>query len=953
MGLAAKRASPRRPASLPLLTPEYLTGIATFTRRYFEKLFDCLLSLRPSASAGAALTRVVVLDNYHHVPADSPFHEMIATGLDGVPGKVRVMVVSRIGTPASLVRLQAGGKLATIEYEDLRYTIDEVGELVRKTVPGLGDEAIRRIHEAAQGWAAGIVLMLERSGLHRASAETAGNFSYDGVFDYFAGEIFGGMEPAIRDFLLKTAVLPTLSVSLANRLTGNDSAERMLSTLHRDHLFTEKLSGSEREYVYHPLWREFLVNRAKMAYSSAELAGTRRQAALLLEEAGRVEDAVRLYSDAGDRDGIARIVKDRARELLTQGRNKTVEGWLAGIPEEPSDDPWLTYWRGMCFFPADMPRATRYLEQALKAFRADSDCLGIYLSWAGIADSHAFGLDDWQALDGCIALFEELTAAWPSFPSPETELLAASRMIVSLVLRKTDDPRRIDRWLERVSVLLEETSSFDIKMDAVFFMSIYFVWKGEYDRNAVLLERAEAEMRFRKTSPLGIIRVKLMLGIHCWITAEYDAAIGNLSEGLRIAAESGVHVFDSELWSFRAAAEMTRGHMERAAEALERQRVSVASGGKALDAYYYHVGAAWRALLEENPSLAAEHLHTISATTERMGTPYYRALWHIGMAQTEFLLDRPADAAMHLKAAQSIGSAMESPVLEWYAFLIDASLQLEQGRQAEGLLALRRGLSLGKRYGFVHLEFYRPAIMRVLFARALEENIEPEYVKGVIRKSALSPPVKAGLHHGPVFCPETWPFAVKIYTLGRFEIHIDGQPLVFSGKEQKKPLGLLKALIAFGASEVPQDRLTDELWPEADGDLAHKSFEMTLSRLRRLLFGEVRVLCRSRKVTLNPLNCWVDAVALSRLLNAMPDTPAKHIPLLCDRALALYRGEFLDTGDAPVCAVPRREVLKSRVLTLILAAGCFLEETGDWERAAGYFSRGSKSTIWRKNSTAA
>jgi LuxR family maltose regulon positive regulatory protein len=38
MGLAAKKASPRHRKPLPLMTPEYLTGIPTFTRRFFEQL---------------------------------------------------------------------------------------------------------------------------------------------------------------------------------------------------------------------------------------------------------------------------------------------------------------------------------------------------------------------------------------------------------------------------------------------------------------------------------------------------------------------------------------------------------------------------------------------------------------------------------------------------------------------------------------------------------------------------------------------------------------------------------------------------------------------------------------------------------------------------------------------------------------------------------------------------
>lgn len=38
LGLAVKQASPRHHTPLPLLTPEYLPGLATFAKRYFETL---------------------------------------------------------------------------------------------------------------------------------------------------------------------------------------------------------------------------------------------------------------------------------------------------------------------------------------------------------------------------------------------------------------------------------------------------------------------------------------------------------------------------------------------------------------------------------------------------------------------------------------------------------------------------------------------------------------------------------------------------------------------------------------------------------------------------------------------------------------------------------------------------------------------------------------------------
>lgn len=940
MGLAAKKAAPRYKKPLPLLTPEYLAGIPTFTRRYFEILYSRVMPHCSPSLSRMGMGAVIVLDNYQDVPAESPFHEMAATGFDSIPEGVHVMVISRSGPPSACSRLRANDKIGLLRYSDIRFTLAESMELVQRRIPALDNEHANMLHEKSQGWAAGIILMLERAGLGGTGIEGAADLACDRIFDYFAGEIFDRMEQVVRDFLLKTAFLSVLSVPLADRLTGSGSAGRILSTLNRRHYFTERLSGSEQAYQYHPLFREFLLNRAETACAPDEVAAVQRKAALLLEQDGRMEEAARLYGDAGDRDGLGRMVTGHARELLGQGRSKTVEEWLAAIPGGPADDePWLLYWSGMCAIPVDMPRGRASLEKAFASFRAMGDTTGIYLSWAGIVDTYAFGLDEWQPLDGCITLFEELRSIWPDFPSQETDLIASSRMLIALTLRKTDQPQWVQEWLQRVSALLQENPSFDIQMDTMFCMSVYYLWKGEYDKNALLLERAGAEIRQRKPSPFAVIRLKLMKGIHYWITAQYDAALSTLAEGLEISTESGVLVFDSLLWGFRAAAEMASGNRELASDLLKQQMSTLLGMEKTLDSYFYHVNAAWFAILTGVPSRAVEHLDIVAAKAERMGTPYYRALWHIGVAQTEFMLGHLKEAKKHIQNALRMSQTMKSQVLEWYALLISAWFQLRHGKQTEGLLSLHRSLSLGRRHGYVHLEFYQPDVMRFLFAVALEEGIEPDYVKGVIRKLGLAPPQPPDCA-ASACCLEEWPYPIKIYTLGRFEIVKDDEPLHFTGKEQRKPLELLKALIARGGRDVPEERLNDDLWPDADGDQAHKSFETTLSRLRKLLGDETSITCRARQVAINPRCCWVDTLALNHVFEKIGQAPPEQSVLLREKAFGLYNGNFLPADTALSFVIASRETLRNRLLRIILAAGRHCEQAGEWEQAADYYAKG-------------
>jgi LuxR family maltose regulon positive regulatory protein len=122
MGLAGKKTAPRFKSPLPLLTPEYLLGIPTFTRRYFEELF-----LRMSSSVLRNTPRgfVLVFDNYQDVPEISPFHEMIRHGLSRVPEGINVMILSRSGPPLQLSDLSAKGSLENLDWDELRFTASE------------------------------------------------------------------------------------------------------------------------------------------------------------------------------------------------------------------------------------------------------------------------------------------------------------------------------------------------------------------------------------------------------------------------------------------------------------------------------------------------------------------------------------------------------------------------------------------------------------------------------------------------------------------------------------------------------------------------------------------------------------------------------------------------------------------------------------------------------------
>jgi len=113
-----------------------------------------------------------------------------------------------------------------------------------------------------------------------------------------------------------------------------------------------------------------------------------------------------------------------------------------------------------------------------------------------------------------------------------------------------------------------------------------------------------------------------------------------------------------------------------------------------------------------------------------------------------------------------------------------------------------------------------------------------------------------GFDHLDIPTPHDAPL-VSIFTLGRFSLLLNGQPAEFGRKAPQRPLELLKAIVALGGREVSTTNLMSALWPDADGDVAQRSFDTTLHRLRKIL-GDHRVLAlKEGKLSLDGNYCWV------------------------------------------------------------------------------------------------
>jgi two-component SAPR family response regulator len=192
---------------------------------------------------------------------------------------------------------------------------------------------------------------------------------------------------------------------------------------------------------------------------------------------------------------------------------------------------------------------------------------------------------------------------------------------------------------------------------------------------------------------------------------------------------------------------------------------------------------------------------------------------------------------------------------------------------------------------------------------------------------------------------QTLPAPLAIYTLGQFALLRDGQPITFSRKVQKRPLDLLKVLVAHGGVRADIAPLIEALWPDAEGDAAKVSFDSNLHRLRKLLDMEDVLRLSEGRLSLDDKRCWSDVWAFDDLIGRIER--ATHVPApdnaalgeLTRELLRLYTGHFLEQESQEPWAAAARDRLKAKFLRTVGTLGAGLEQCGEWQGAAALYSR--------------
>jgi LuxR family transcriptional regulator, maltose regulon positive regulatory protein len=926
LGQAAKRAAPRKRSPLTLLTPEYLQGIPTFTKRFFEKLYERL-----------QIPSVVVFDNYQEVSADSPFHDAILSGLSNLPPRVNAILISRIDPIPSFIRIRANHLMEILTWKDLCLTIEESAGIVRlRSKQKLSKEAIAGLHKAAGGWAAGLVLILEMAKIEDVEPQKAGKARPQEIFDYFASEIFDRTEKEVQEFLLKTSLLPKMTTRMAEELSGLSSASRLLSMLSQNNYFTEKRIHSEPIYQYHPLFREFLLSRIKDTFPQERVIPLCHQAASLLEGDGQIEATVTILHEIGDTEGIASLIMNHAPCMAAQGRYQALESWLRFLPEDAMEKyPLLLYWKGVSRFPFEASQALPFFEKAFEGLRVQNNLPGSLLAWSGAIDSIFYDFKNLSLMDRWIQIFPGLPENPESSLPQEVWSRVVTSMFSALSNRHPDHPE-INTWEERALSLAQGPGSPLNRAIILFHLAHWYMIIGDHGKAALARQLLQHLAKPKESLPLVILLARMEEAFQFQMAGKHEKCLRAVSEGLKTSEHSGIYSQYSHLMGHAIMSCQNMGDLDTAQSWIEKMGSSL-ERLSLMDIGLYHFCQVRQALLRSDLGAAISHVEWGLQAELKSGFYGGLSLGYLISAQVMHRIGKQEEAWSHLHKTFHFAERFKSRLLEYYGLMIEAYFYFEQGDEISGLASLRKALAIGKGSGIFMTYVDQPAVTASLCVKALEENVEVPYVQHLIRNRRLIP-------ESPPLHLENWPWNLKVFTLGRFELLKEDKPIPSSRKIQQKPLMMLKVMIALGGKGVKEEQLSDILWAEADGDDAHNSFITTQHRLRQLIGYENAIQHKEGQLTLDDRQCWVDVWAFEWLLGqaeAEKKRGAAENAVQCiEKAIHLYKGPFLADEIDQSWIISTRERCRSRFIRSLTWLGHYWQDQEEWEKAIVSYQRG-------------
>ncbi|MBA3254346.1 MAG: AAA family ATPase [Burkholderiaceae bacterium] len=867
---------------------------------------------------------LIVLDDVHRV-TNEEMQRALAAIVAAAANGVELLFVSQPIAPTSFFDLIGSRQLALLNDADLRFEVDECTVMIAALrISAAHSESIAAL---TGGHAGALVLACEL--LRDTDPKSAlGVQTVERIHSHLLTKLVERMPQPQRELLLQTAFVTQLTRSIAVALAGTEAALQ-LDALVESGILRRVGAGETEVFEAHGLVRQGMQALTHSRLGQAAARALAEHTASTLIECGQTEAAFALLVENQSTARAISVLQQLAEHYAARGQIDLLMDSIAKLPApDVHCNAWLCFWTGQALLRIDEERARVWFAQAHSAFGTASDVFGMRLAAASMVI--AFGLEhaDLRELEIWIQRHRDVGGETPiaSTERFEPTLLMA---IVCAALMQGEYPAQ-SKSLESIPRLMQL-----LEMESVWLSHDQRVQAGR-----LLIEHARVFHGDQIQASNAIVATRRLIqdgiggALHRgrWLIAAAYAhfEVGNTAASLEylqqaraLAEQSSSLRLQFELSLALADHWMKAQMLPQAAAELDRLEHLAGACPPAQRAEFARIMARLLLLQERHTDGLrwAEDAMRLAVPAGFNGANLRK--FEVELVYALAANERLADALTLIKQHDAVPIEAGFAIAHCLQFLMTGGIDQH----------LRSGLKNARQINFLNLlDRARQPLTRICEA-ALDNNIESEFVQQLIAIKKLKPSPAAG---------PTWPWPVRVKTLGEFRLDIGGRFYRPSHKAQDKPLELLRLLItsqALGREFAEKSWIVERLWPDADADSARKSLDMAISRLRKLLECEDAILVSEGRVRLSPIRVWTDIKplrdALADVRKARDDHASSRARTIDQAAssvkavLTHYKGVFCAGEEESPWLLAGREAIASSVRHVLLTADSILAGSPD------------------------
>ncbi|MCA1619510.1 MAG: tetratricopeptide repeat protein [Acidobacteria bacterium] len=926
-------------------TMSYMQEAAKELAQAPERAVDVLLN---EVLDGVEQQFILVLDDYHHLGAETPVHRVVDRLLAYLPDLIHVVIISRDMPPLALARMRTQASLAVIDRQELLFTDAETQELFRNVFDlVLTPEQLAEYRERTHGWITALQLVrqvAQRQALAHAGGETAAppdlveilRQSERDIFDYFAEEVFADEAEDVQQLLLRLSLLERVEPEACNRLHPQSSAT--LRSLVRRNVFISLASdGRGEEYRLHPLFRGFLQRRFRAELGRQGVASEHARLADYFLEREQWEQAMHHLVAAEDFDRAARTVAERGGAWITAGALSSLAAFADALPARALE----AHPRALAHR-AEVARLRDEYDQAQSLFNRAAALLHEQGDAEGEAEAFHSLATIARRRGDCETAFNYLDRA--------TELSDER----SVVRTKCGNTRGLclvglGQWTEAEREFRVALQSAEERGDRYYARLVAHnlggppLMRGDFREALRWIRRmlreeggTAAPVPQESVAHLNIARCHLHFG-------DFATCESHLDRALEICQLFNLSGLRGEIFEFYGNLYREQRELARALEYYERAERAYDEAG---------IEVARTELLEERGLLALQvgDLAEARALLDRLvGARAHDEMGRrrsiIARSRVLLALGKTEEARRDLQSALEYFRAHAVYCYEAPAAMLLAVCEHAAGDEPAALEHLRRALDLAARYDYEYwLRGWVESYPQVFAAPEAAELLPADLRELLPAAEAASPAGGAAPSLRATLLAEQAPLAdLTVRLLGAVEIFRDPlRPLAADAWVTRRARDILCFIASRRHRRASKDTIIDTFWGESDFGSVEKNFHPTISHIRKALnsnqpLKQNFLLYRDGDYQLNPeFSYRIDTEEFDRLVAegdaARRARDAEGFVKAYEEAASLYRGEFMQ-GSYDEWVEEQRSYSREQYLRILEILAQTAQKTEDWARS--------------------